>query len=54
MTVEQLKDKMRAEGMDPDKYDTVVRADGTVDFVEKSCVSKVTATTNTRLTSSKK
>lgn len=54
MTVSDLKAKMLAEGMDPDKYDTVVNADGTVDFVEKSSVSKVTATTNTHLTSSKK
>lgn len=54
MTVEQLKDKMRAAGMDPDQYEPRVNADGTVDFVEKTN-QQVTATwTPNDVTSSKK
>ena len=33
MTVEQLKDKMRAEGMDPDTAKFQLSDDGTVDIV---------------------
>ena len=35
MTVEQLKDKMRAEGMDPDQAKFTVSADGSVDIIDQ-------------------
>jgi len=54
MTVNDLRNKMIAAGMNPDQYEPRVNADGTVDFVEKEN-RQVTATwTPNDVTSSKK